>query len=250
MCVFRKIFGKQGRIGKEKSGNTEGITKESGEEALTEKKCTDYTGQGRWINRVSRFWHSNTLALTALFRQRCLCGRWRTGRALCRDAASCTTGCCGCTSLPIPTARRTSSSSCGCGTGCCKRRSSWDWEKTARAAAAGRTDTAAARQLEQAAQQEVWRSGSDQKVKAYLTRMYFDTREYEDFTMPAGVYRTVRFTIGKGEGHNWWCVLFPADVHPDSSAACGGRISDEQLKVLERRPRMSRNLPCWSCFTA
>ena len=33
---------------------------------MTEKKCTGHTGQGRWINRVSRFWHSNTLALTAV----------------------------------------------------------------------------------------------------------------------------------------------------------------------------------------
>ena len=33
---------------------------------MTEKKCTDYTRQGRWINRVSRFWHRNTLALTAV----------------------------------------------------------------------------------------------------------------------------------------------------------------------------------------
>ena len=91
-------------------------------------------------------------------------------------------------------------------------------------------------QLEQAAQQEVWRSGSDQKVTAYLTRMYFDTREYEDFTMPAGVYRTVRFTIGKGEGHNWWCVLFPQMCIP-TAVQPAAEFSDEQLKVLERRPQ-------------
>ena len=76
-------------------------------------------------------------------------------------------------------------------------------------------------QLEQAAQQEVWRSGSDQKVTAYLTRMYFDTREYEDFTMPAGVYQAVRFTIGKGEGQQLVVCAVSADVHPDSSAARG-----------------------------
>ena len=90
-------------------------------------------------------------------------------------------------------------------------------------------------QLEQAAQQEVWRSGSDQKVTAYLTRMYFDTREYEDFTMPAGVYRTVRFTIGKG-----WAQLVvravSADVHP-TAVQPAAEFSDEQLKVLERRPQ-------------
>ena len=34
-------------------------------------------------------------------------------------------------------------------------------------------------------------------------------REYGDATLPAGTYRTLRVTIGAGEGQNWWCVLFP-----------------------------------------
>lgn len=37
----------------------------------------------------------------------------------------------------------------------------------------------------------------------------FDTRYYDTFTLPAGVYEALRITIGKGEGHNWWCVVFP-----------------------------------------
>ena len=27
---------------------------------------------------------------------------------------------------------------------------------------------------------------------------------------PAGIYEALRITIGAGEGHNWWCVVFPA----------------------------------------
>ena len=27
--------------------------------------------------------------------------------------------------------------------------------------------------------------------------------------MPAGSYEALRIVIGKGEGANWWCVLFP-----------------------------------------
>ena len=26
---------------------------------------------------------------------------------------------------------------------------------------------------------------------------------------PAGQYRSLRVTLGEGEGHNWWCVVFP-----------------------------------------
>ena len=46
-------------------------------------------------------------------------------------------------------------------------------------------------------------------VRATLSDEYFPTREYETFSLPAGVYRALRVTIGKGAGKNWWCVVFP-----------------------------------------
>ena len=40
--------------------------------------------------------------------------------------------------------------------------------------------------------------------------MWFETRSYEGFTLPAGDYDAVRIIIGEGEGKNWWCVMYPA----------------------------------------
>ena len=60
------------------------------------------------------------------------------------------------------------------------------------------------------AQQIVKDEGCSFKTAASLTKMHFDTRVYDDFTLPAGTYDALRITIGKGEGHNWWCVLYPA----------------------------------------
>ena len=90
-----------------------------------------------------------------------------------------------------------------------------------------------------AAQDELLKNGSEQKVTACVTKMYFDTREYEGFTMPAGEYNAVRFTIGEGKGHNWWCVLFPQMCLP---VAFGEPLddlgfSDEELRVLKSRPQ-------------
>ena len=48
-----------------------------------------------------------------------------------------------------------------------------------------------------------------QAVRVEVTEMFFPTREYADFTLPAGRYRTLRVTLGSGQGHNWWCVVFP-----------------------------------------
>lgn len=37
----------------------------------------------------------------------------------------------------------------------------------------------------------------------------FPTKLYGGTVYPAGDYEAVRVTLGKGEGQNWWCVLFP-----------------------------------------
>ena len=37
----------------------------------------------------------------------------------------------------------------------------------------------------------------------------YPRRVYGDAVMPAGEYTSLRIVIGEGEGHNWWCVLFP-----------------------------------------
>ena len=42
-----------------------------------------------------------------------------------------------------------------------------------------------------------------------LCREAFDIRCYDTFTMPAGVYDSLRIVIGDGLGKNWWCVSFP-----------------------------------------
>ena len=68
-------------------------------------------------------------------------------------------------------------------------------------------------------------SGYTYPVDVYITKMYFGTRVYDSFTLPAGEYDTLRIVIGKGEGHNWWCVLFPALCLP-------GATGDELRTVM------------------
>ncbi len=54
-------------------------------------------------------------------------------------------------------------------------------------------------------------------------------RPYEDFTLPAGQYETLTVTLGAGEGHNWWCVVFP----PLCLAAAGdGEEGEEEWSVF------------------
>ncbi len=63
--------------------------------------------------------------------------------------------------------------------------------------------------IEAAAKDEISKSGFDYDVSAGLCRMYFETRHYDGYTLPAGMYDAVRVEIGSAEGKNWWCVMFP-----------------------------------------
>ena len=63
--------------------------------------------------------------------------------------------------------------------------------------------------LEAAANAELRRQGSGDTACVSFRRELFPTREYDTFSLPAGVYDSLRVTIGQGEGHNWWCVVFP-----------------------------------------
>lgn len=64
--------------------------------------------------------------------------------------------------------------------------------------------------ITQAAQKVIARQGAGDRASAQVTEMYFPTKSYENFTLPAGRYRALRVTIGEGAGRNWWCVVFPA----------------------------------------
>lgn len=57
---------------------------------------------------------------------------------------------------------------------------------------------------------EVLKNGYHYPVAAQVVRMYFNTRHYEDYTLPSGMYDALRITIGNAEGHNWWCVMYPS----------------------------------------
>lgn len=52
-------------------------------------------------------------------------------------------------------------------------------------------------------------TGCEYKAVCTVEKCDFGTRKYGDYTLPAGSYDALKITLGKGEGHNWWCVLFP-----------------------------------------
>lgn len=87
-----------------------------------------------------------------------------------------------------------------------------------------------------AARQVLGEQGVGYSATAQMTEMYFPTRDYGDFRLPAGRYRTLRVTLGEGAGKNWWCVVFPPLC---TTAACdfqetavSGGLGEEDLSLI------------------
>ena len=91
--------------------------------------------------------------------------------------------------------------------------------------------------LEKAAARTPREAGSADTVTVTMQNERFPTRDYETFSLPAGVYRTLRVTIGAGEGHNWWCVVFPtictaASMDELETAAVSGGFSEADVRLI------------------
>lgn len=73
------------------------------------------------------------------------------------------------------------------------------------------------RELVEKANKVLAENGFDYEAKIYLAEEFFTTRQYENFTLPAGEYLALKVILGKGEGHNWWCVMYPPLCIPAAS---------------------------------
>ncbi len=64
-------------------------------------------------------------------------------------------------------------------------------------------------------------------ASASLEKADFPTRRYGDLVLPAGNYDALRIVLGDGDGHNWWCVLFPPLCFVDAT----GNFSNQTVST-------------------
>lgn len=75
-----------------------------------------------------------------------------------------------------------------------------------------------------------------------VQRELFPLREYDTFSLPGGYYDAVRVVIGEGQGHNWWCVVYPSICTPATTedlsavAAMAGLEEDEIRLITAETP--------------
>lgn len=82
-------------------------------------------------------------------------------------------------------------------------------------------------------------NGFDYGVTINLEREYYTTRTYENYTLPAGEYLSLKVVLGKGEGHNWWCVMFPPLCLPAASFSSDidAILGADGAKIINSNPK-------------
>lgn len=91
--------------------------------------------------------------------------------------------------------------------------------------------------LIKAAKKVIKENGFDYDVDITVTDEYFNTRTYENVTLPAGKYKAVRVLIGESAGKNWWCVMFPPLCIPAAETNIDLYFSDKEVKLVETNPK-------------
>lgn len=97
---------------------------------------------------------------------------------------------------------------------------------------------ASLKDLAAASEETVAEAGYSYPVSASLEDgVWFPTKEYEDFALPAGSYTALRVVIGSGQGHNWWCVVFPplclgSVTETAAQTAAEGGFTPDQVSLI------------------
>ena len=68
---------------------------------------------------------------------------------------------------------------------------------------------------------------SDYQATVELERADFPQIDYNGLVFASGEYDALRIVLGEGQGHNWWCVLFPPLCFVDLAA----EVDDQAMAV-------------------
>ena len=82
-----------------------------------------------------------------------------------------------------------------------------------------------------AANEVLEEKGRQDRATVTIGEELYPERVYEDFTLPAGKYISLKITIGEGGGQNWWCILFPPLCTAASVKSGGDDSESEELFV-------------------
>lgn len=64
-------------------------------------------------------------------------------------------------------------------------------------------------ELNEVIKSSIVQKGYNYSFTIEIGNSFFPQKKYENIILPSGYYDGLKIKIGKAEGKNWWCVLFP-----------------------------------------
>lgn len=86
--------------------------------------------------------------------------------------------------------------------------------------------------IERTAERVIAQEGYTYTVDAFLQEVSFPVKTYGNYTFPAGKYEALELVIGEGEGHNWWCVMYPNMCFSGSLYEVVDETAERELKEV------------------
>lgn len=99
-------------------------------------------------------------------------------------------------------------------------------------------------EIKKIAENTIHENGYNYTAEVNIGNFAFPTKTYGDISFPAGFYDALKVEIGKAEGKNWWCVMFPPLCFVDVTSGIVPEESKETLKEnlsLEEYNLLSEN---------
>ncbi len=94
--------------------------------------------------------------------------------------------------------------------------------------------------MEKIANRVLMENGVSYRAKAEWGIEEYPTRVYENVTLPAGTYRSLRLKLGDGDGQNWWCVLFPPLCTKASADLSNSNVNKKDTEVFSNKKYIFR----------
>lgn len=92
--------------------------------------------------------------------------------------------------------------------------------------------------INQIANNVIKENGFNYTANVSVGDRHFDTRVYDDFTLPAGTYKSLIIDLGAAKGKNWWCVVFPCVCVPTATdASLTDSVSVEAANTAQNAPK-------------
>lgn len=80
------------------------------------------------------------------------------------------------------------------------------------------------------ANETIQENGFSYNATVEIGNFNFPTKTYADISFPSGYYDALKVKIGKAEGQNWWCVLYPSLCFVDVTSGILPEESKEELQ--------------------